>query len=387
MIELLCISDLHLGENYSFLDYSNWDWEQNQEILQPFYRGIAKLDGLTSKDNPEVHVGTLVLLGDIFELATATIERAGKSGRNFFDWLFQWLHPSKVIYIPGNHDHVFWMWWCIPPDDSGQNWWEMNPKQAKGPLVEKYGDRMEKACDPWQPEGVNGNAWREELIYHFFGCLVEPSTFYLAYPAYVGPPCGPPGFRDRPFRTLFTHGHLNDPTFVRPKDSGFVGWAMHLKMKEWGNPADMSNLNTAEKSTWKYTNEYWYPPTTNTTRGEQLYLCSTMFERNNPCRHPFIYQRRYVKEPAPDLKRVDVSSNDFYNFLLAALGENWYLSPYLYVYGHTHHGGAMSLAPGLHLYNTGGWLDIVKDNPIHTHLFAITSDGISKMVRVDFSRI
>ena len=88
-MELLCVSDFHLGEKYSYLDFTHWDWKTNQKPLQPFYNGVAELDGLKREDNPEVFVETLVLLGDIFELATARIDTAAKSGRNFFKW-----HPN-----------------------------------------------------------------------------------------------------------------------------------------------------------------------------------------------------------------------------------------------------------------------------------------------------
>ena len=385
MLELLCISDLHFGEDYTFLDYpSQWTWD-DQDKLEPFYREVATLAGLEPSSKPEVEVNTLVLLGDIFELATAKINKAAKSGRNFFDWLFQWLHPSRVVYVPGNHDHVVWMWWLVKPEPEGKHWWRRNPDRIKEKLGEKYEKVERKTCDPRLPVGVDGNSWREELISYFFGLKAKTLSLSLAYPAYAGPNCAPPGFRDRPFRSVFTHGHFNDPTFVRPKESSFISRAMHLFVEGRLNLVKMKDLEHIEKGTWNYTNKYWYPHTTNLTLGEALYLAALRFEHKNPCRHEAQHQEKYVREVAPDLKEVDVSSNDFYNFLLAAFGKCWYETPYVYVYGHTHRGGAMPLDPSLLLYNTGGWLRIVNDRPIHTHIFAITTDGTAKMVRVDFS--
>ena len=385
MLELLCISDLHFGEDYTFLDFpSQWNWD-NQKGLQPFYEEVAKLADLKPDSEPEVKVNSLVLLGDIFELATAKIKRAAKSGRNFYDWLFQWLHPARVVYVPGNHDHVFWMWWLVEPEPGKDNWWRRNPDKVKDKLSEAYKKLKAKTCEPWSPVGVDGNSWREELIRYFFGTKARTLPFSLAYPAYWGPTCGPPGYRDRPFRSIFTHGHLNDPTFVRPHESGFIGRAMNWLVKGREKPVNLEDLNHMEKDTWEFTNKFWYPHTTNVTLGETLYLAALKFEHNNPCRHQARYQERYVRELAPDLKEVDGSFNDYYNFLLAALGERWYETPYAYVYGHTHRGGALPLDPTLLLYNTGGWLSIVNDNPIHTHIFAITSEGTAKMVRVDFS--
>lgn len=111
---------------------------------------------------------------------------------------------------------------------------------------------------------------------------------------------------------------------------------------------------------------------------------SIFFETGNPCRHPLVLQGRFVSEPAADLERAEASNNDFYKFLQAALGENWYTAPWAYIYGHTHHGGAMPLDPTVLLYNTGGWLRKSKDKPPHTHLFAIDSDGVARMIRADF---
>ena len=31
--------------------------------------------------------------------------------------------------------------------------------------------------------------------------------------------------------------------------------------------------------------------------------------------------------------------------MCAAMGKNWYVDPYLYVYGHTHHGGPCRWSP------------------------------------------
>ncbi|MFC1828628.1 metallophosphoesterase [Thermodesulfobacteriota bacterium] len=384
MIELLSLSDLHLGEEYAFLNYGkNWDWTDQTQIL-PLYNCAASLAGLTSGHRPEVKVDKLVLLGDIFELATARIETAAKSGRDFFSWLFQWMFPERIIFIPGNHDHVFWMWWCIPPVDGQPDWWTRKPEKVKDQLKTEYAALPSLVSDPRTPIGVENQRWREDLIKFFFGRLIDPDRFYVGYPAYKGPACAPIGFRQPLFSTLFTHGHLNDPTFVRPKESGVIAKGMHWLADHAPKQVDLTNLETIEKTSWEYTNYHWYPPKVDTPMKERLYLWSLLFESGNPCRHPLEIGSRYTKEPAADLKRIESSGNDFTNLLRAAMGDSWYVNPYIYVYGHTHHGGAMPVEPGFLLYNTGGWLKKGKDRPPHTHLFCITSSGVAEMVRADF---
>jgi len=380
MLELLCLSDLHMGEAYSFVDGSRWDWESNQRALEPLYRGVAMLAGLKADDEPQVPVNQLVLLGDIFELGTATIERAAEAGRNFFDWLFQWLRPRRVIYVPGNHDHVFWMWWRVQPADGRPSWWERDPEEAEPELSEAYAALAAKTSHPVYPEGVQGNAWRGPLLSHFFGELLDPAVYRLAYPVYVGPDCGPPGYRDRPFRSLYTHGHMNDSLFVNP---GLFSGVMHGLTPNTEN-ADLTTLDRAEETTWRFTHHWWYPPTRESSWKEWLYLFYVRLEKGHPCVHPRAFGGRYTREPAPELLHPETDALDFYNVIQATFEGESFLRPTLYVYGHTHNGGAMAVEPSLQLYNTGGWLSNVTDNPKHTHLFGIDTNGVAKMVRVTY---
>ena len=159
-----------------------------------------------------------------------------------------------------------------------------------------------------------------------------------------------------------------------------------MNVLSWGRgkPADHDSLSAMEQTTWKYTNKWWYPPTKDTPFSERLYLFSTRFGDNNPCRHQLAPPLKSPSEVAPDVADPNSSANDFYDLLSAALGAKWYREPQMLIYGHTHHGGALALEPSVLLYNTGGWLTKVNDRPIHTHLFAISDSGVAQMMRVDF---
>jgi hypothetical protein len=328
-------------------------------------------------------VNTLVLLGDIFELATARIASTARSGRSFFTWLFDWLKPKQVIYVPGNHDHVFWMWWKL----ASTQWWRSgdDPAQVKDELARLYAELPTRTSHPTSPESAQSAPGREDLLSYFFGDPSRrPSAIRLAYPAYTGPLCSPPGFRGRLYETLFTHGHLNDPTFIRPGDSGIVARVMHGCSDGATQPVEMSSLESIEATTWRYTHHFWYPANKDTTTGERLYLFVEKFSSNNPCVHHFRHAGRFVQEPAADLESIESSPNDYYALVEAALGSAWYTRPLVYVYGHTHHGGTMALDPTTVLYNTGGWIRVGNDSPRHTHLFMVDATGCAKMVRVPF---
>jgi len=408
-LKLLCISDLHLGEDYTFLNYDfQWDWKDKTR-LQPFCRCVASLAGLDipepCSDNAGVQVETLVLLGDIFELATAKIATAAESGSNFFKWLFEWLDPDKIVYVPGNHDHVFWIWWQVKPPEGKWHWWQMNPFIIKGSLRKEYKGHAKKTSDPRTPEKIGNKTWRSDLVSYFFGNQIDKTRFSVAYPAYVPEDVSftLPILSKKVFKPVFTHGHLNDPTFVDPWESGLQGVAMYMASGSWPKRADNTHLSTLEKDTWKYTTRYWFPHNTETTLGEALYLCSVMAGKDYPCKHREKHPGYFTPEEPPDLTGKNKENERYLlNLRSAALkrddteksndGEKSKTdaSGYICVYGHTHHGGAMLMENGHeneYLYNTGGWLSIVKDSPVHTHLFAVTDDGVAKMVRVGYTEL
>ena len=384
-LKLLCVSDLHLGEKYTFLDYrSKWN-QNNREAFHRFREGAFTLADSVSDSESVIEVDELVLLGDIFELATATITTAADAGRVFFNWLFQWVHPGKIVFVPGNHDHVFWMWWNIPPKDPGAYWWHMNPHIAFSSLKTGYDSLSVKASPPSGPIATENLAHRRDLITFFFGDSTGTDRFHVGYPAYRGPLCGPFGSADKNFHSLFAHGHLNDPEFVDPWNAGLRAWLMYAATGNWPDAADGANLNALEESTWKYTSFYWYPPEIECTWGEALYLAYVNIEEPHNCEHPLTVPQKKDVEPVPNLKEDMGQLRYFSDFIVTSMEGNDPGASRAFIYGHTHDGGDHSFTDDkLHLYNTGGWLDVVKNDPPHTHLFAIDTEGVAKMIRVGF---
>ncbi len=111
-IRYVCLSDMHLGQDDSILtnlnsDLTGIDVSRPSPALVALCHSLRELIKADKALNP---APTLILAGDIFEMALTTmnnammdferfIELVMPEGRELFD---------KILYIPGNHDHHMW---------------------------------------------------------------------------------------------------------------------------------------------------------------------------------------------------------------------------------------------------------------------------------------
>lgn len=93
--KILVISDLHFGESDALLAV---DGEGNDS------EGKARVDGLIEWLAYQGTFKQLVLLGDVWELWTASLTEAFTASQYFFSRLPD-LEVEEIIYLPGNHDH------------------------------------------------------------------------------------------------------------------------------------------------------------------------------------------------------------------------------------------------------------------------------------------
>ncbi len=94
--EKICvISDLHFGESDALLRV---DGEGTGS------EGRARVDGLVEWLAYQGKFKQLVLLGDVWELWTASLTEAFTASHYFFSRLSD-LDVAEIIYLPGNHDH------------------------------------------------------------------------------------------------------------------------------------------------------------------------------------------------------------------------------------------------------------------------------------------
>ncbi len=105
-VRYVCLSDLHLGEEDSLLTDSS-DYSRPSPVL----RGLAEcLAGILGRNEPGAPKPSLILAGDILELALSPSEQALAT---FEQFLRSVMPPNgelfgDIIYIPGNHDHHLW---------------------------------------------------------------------------------------------------------------------------------------------------------------------------------------------------------------------------------------------------------------------------------------
>jgi hypothetical protein len=112
-IRYVCLSDLHLGADNSILTAikpggTETDPSRPSAVLSQFARCLREL--LTRNEAPEKP--TLILNGDILELALTDVNKAAMVFQRFVELAFprdgEALFQTDILYIPGNHDHHVW---------------------------------------------------------------------------------------------------------------------------------------------------------------------------------------------------------------------------------------------------------------------------------------
>ena len=111
-IRYVCLSDLHFGEEDSLLTAlgsgpSGIDTSEASLVMQQL---VCCLKHLISENDDEAVKPTLILHGDILELALAYTNEAAMVFERFVE---QIMSPgdelfAEIIYVPGNHDHHLW---------------------------------------------------------------------------------------------------------------------------------------------------------------------------------------------------------------------------------------------------------------------------------------
>jgi hypothetical protein len=111
-IRYVCISDMHLGAETSLLTNletasDNIDASKASPVLEKL---VDCLRWLISQNEDKKQRPTLVLNGDILELALAEDQDAAMTFERFIDLIMDQGRElfDQIIYNPGNHDHHMW---------------------------------------------------------------------------------------------------------------------------------------------------------------------------------------------------------------------------------------------------------------------------------------
>ncbi len=111
-LKYVCLSDLHLGAQYSVLTWMDEDGKTSlirpSETLIAFGAALRASVSALSGEEPPV----LILLGDILDLGLSSTGAVAQALKQFVEVLFPANAPnvfsSKVLCVPGNHDHHLW---------------------------------------------------------------------------------------------------------------------------------------------------------------------------------------------------------------------------------------------------------------------------------------
>ena len=309
ILKLMALSDLHLGEPESVLSNSG----DHFNLIDTTINKIIELSSGDKDFNSGIE--QLILIGDIIELSEATDEEAYANTKFFLTSLLKKVEIDKIIYVPGNHDHHFWV--------------ELLKKERG---KDNYRDCIPKTQ-------VNSSISSKEIFIKY--CLRSnyPSErIEIYYPNYR--------FETDNAYYFFDHGHL----FSKVLDMS--------NMFTFTTVENVKSLEDLEEHTYIFMEKIWYE-----TKGR---LRETAFEWFRKLKLEIFHSERGTTF------REDCKSllDDYIRKKII-----WYLEKicgikdevekdFHFIFGHTHHGGRSLKADRkvrvngkfISLWNTGGWI-------------------------------
>lgn len=111
-IRYVCLSDMHFGEEDSLLTKIDAKTAR-ADVAEPspvLIRMVQGLRGLIGKNVDKEIKPTLILNGDILELALSSTSDASMAFLRFIELVMEEGNElfKNIVYIPGNHDHHLW---------------------------------------------------------------------------------------------------------------------------------------------------------------------------------------------------------------------------------------------------------------------------------------
>ncbi len=388
-IPLLAISDTHLGEPTSVLEFP----EGRARLAEA-------LGKLLSDHSDDGTVDEVVLVGDIPDRTLASHAQIQHSTRAFIDVLTSTLKPKRIVYVPGNHDHTIW---SRLVDSTGSL---AHPQtkctDADGWLLVKAG---EYPFDDLDAPGTGNREGRKRLI----SLLVDPERvcpfdFVVANPVYA---------RTLPGRSgsfVFAHGTHFRPDVAAPK--GLLDLLTKTLIDEIlvqhpvesvaGELVKQTTLAALEAAVTPFVDTLWpSAEATENSKADRLWYILSVLSRK------FLHKRQlaehgdaacFLREAAqwkhrihqlpPDrgsLKRFRrVFLPQLRKFLVEShLPDN----PMTFIYGDTHEGGWAHI-PGENItaYNTGAWVVHGRQHHPPCHIFVVPQSGEEFLFDVSFEK-
>lgn len=390
-LKFLAISDTHLGEKTSLLSYT-----QGQ-------RHVADAIQQHLGDGERVAVDTLVLMGDIPERSHATPPVMLESTHGFVETFAGAVDFGKVVYMPGNHDHVLWTGYCKGRCGGDATYCITAPG---GDRILEGGVRLsgDDGADELLSiifEYPSGSFWR--------GISDRGVDITFANPLYAE------RFGDRTY--VFTHGTHFRKEVVSPlwmkkigallTANGFLG---DLEIKAEGDVREAKDLLDLERIVAPFIDGMLPPsdnnPAANLDRaGYLLAVLSARFglKRQSPDESRLFSHEGLPEVPSeriphhtPDGEIEDLPlrlfRDHFLPHMLSHLQGHGLLTDHItFVFGDTHDGGwgewETDEGIALRAYNTGGWVTYdLEDHPT-CYLFAADEAGEEYLLDVSFKEV
>ena len=383
-IRYICLSDLHLGEEDSLLTNINSYRDVDTASPSPTLKCLGEcIRELLKRNKPGAPV-TLILNGDILELALSTMDKAIL----VFQQFLQALLPEgsvpfqEIIYIPGNHDHHLW--------ETARESQYLN-------YISRAGAKLKP---PWHTTKVFMNMQGEDRLVsrlltaaarrvdHLNNIGIE---ILIAYPNY-----GVPGSNGDVNRAVvFHHGHFIEKIYAA------MSRGISYVLSEYKEPTDIYRL---EKENFAWIDFFWSTMGRSAPGVEKIYeathdanklqiltdhIARTVSEKHDI---PYLWtnwieeivlrtlMRRFiVKELASRQERqlmevqyTDLPLSDSASEGLKSYIENMLCNQMIaeatpvpdeltFVFGHTHKPGekvenCSGYENGVLIFNTGGWI-------------------------------
>lgn len=108
----VCLSDLHFGAETSLLTELDENYKPSLQQCSPVLARLMACLRRVISEQQQTTPPTLVLLGDVLELALSETHEALMTFEKFLNLAFpeagEDLFSREIVYVPGNHDHHLW---------------------------------------------------------------------------------------------------------------------------------------------------------------------------------------------------------------------------------------------------------------------------------------